>query len=203
MISLKSVPRTLAVVSAASVALLTTLSMRTRGDDKDFRPIVEAEMPEGFPDYTGVGVVKVKEYPEYRRAVAETGRSSAFWTLFSHIKKNKIAMTAPVEMSYDAEDPSDESMSFLYGSQAMGETGRQGNVEVVDVTAMTVVSTGVRGPRRSKTVDEARARLAEWLIANKDRYVADGEYRVMGYNSPFVPRSKNYFEVEIPIRPVE
>ena len=94
-------------------------------------------------------------------------------------------------------------MSFLYGSMYMGETGREGYVEVVDVPAMISISTGVRGPRRAEAVAEARDRLDDWLEANKDRYVADGELRVMAYNSPFVPRSRNYFEVEIPIRAVE
>jgi hypothetical protein len=33
--------------------------------------------------------------------------------------------------------------------------------------------------------------------------VAAGSLRVMGYNSPFVPKEKNFFEVQIPVNPVE
>ena len=67
---------------------------------------------------------------------------------------------------------------------------------------MVVVSTGVRGPRTKQAVDEARTRLEAWLEENKEEYVANGQLRVMAYNSPFVPRDRNFFEVEIPIRPI-
>ena len=91
-------------------------------------------------------------------------------------------------------------MAFLYGRPDMGFPGAQGSVEVIDLAPMVVVSTGVRGPRTTKSVAEARDRLKVWLAANTDHYSADGQLRVMAYNSPFVPRNRNYFEVEIPIR---
>jgi hypothetical protein len=172
-------------------------------DEAAFTPIKEAEMPEGFPGYTPVGEVELKEYPAYRKATAGSG-GAAFWTLFFHIKKNDVAMTAPVEMTYaetDAGRTREESMAFLYGNPALGEAGRDGRVEVVDVEPMTVVSTGVRGPRTAKAVSTARQRLDAWLETNRGRYVAEGPMRVMGYNSPFVPREKNFFEVQIPVRP--
>ena len=74
---------------------------------------------------------------------------------------------------------------------------------MIDVPPTVVVSTGVRGPRTTESVAEARERLKVWLDTNKERYSADGELRVMAYNSPFVPRNRNYFEVEIPIRPLD
>ena len=66
--------------------------------------IREAELPDGFPDPGPAGKVIVKEYPAYRlaRFAALQGQPASqngmFWPLFQHIKRNDIAMTAPVEM---------------------------------------------------------------------------------------------------------
>ena len=194
----------LSFAAAAVVAWTTAGAGRVLADEKQFKPIMEAELPVGFPEYTPVGEVRVKQYPAYRKAEADSASGRAFWTLFTHIKKNDIAMTAPVEMTYSGPDrPTEEKMAFLYGRPDMGSTGVQGRVQVADVPEMTVVSTGVRGPRSARTVAEARERLSHWLEENKDRYTAAGQLRVMAYNSPFVSRDRNYFEVEIPIRAAE
>ena len=47
-----------------------------------FKPVVEAPLPDGFPTYTPVGKIEVKQYPAYRK---ETSGRVAFWTLFEHI----------------------------------------------------------------------------------------------------------------------
>ena len=177
---------------------------RAQSNGGPFKPIVEAKMPTGFPSYTRPGEVAIKNYPRYRKAETAVGAGSTFWTLFSHIKRNGVAMTAPVEMTFSESDQlKEKSMAFLYGSTDIGEPGRQGKVEVKDVPALTVISTGVLGPRNSESVAEARQRLNDWLDSQKSRYVSAGSLRVMGYNSPFVPRNRNYFEVEIPIRPID
>jgi len=192
-----------AMMTAASAVLPWVLPGRAQAGDEDFQPIIEAEMPERFPAYTPVGEVRVKHYPAYRKAETGASRGSAFWTLFSHIKQNGVAMTAPVEMTYTDRRPSREAtMAFLYGTADTGEAGRQGRVEVVDAPAITALSTGVRGPRTDDAVAKARARLDTWLENNGERYVSAGPMRVMAYNSPFIPRDRNYFEVEIPIRPL-
>ncbi len=124
------------------------------------------------------------------------------WTLFNHIKRNKIAMTAPVEMTYDSDETSgapQRSMAFLYGSSNLGEAGTDGSVQVMDVPAQTVISVGVRGSRTTQKVASAQQLLTEWLDVNSTRYQPAGETRVMGYNSPFVPANRKYFEVQIPI----
>ncbi len=167
-----------------------------------FRPIKEADMPKGFPDYTPVGTIEVKQYPAYRKASASGGGS--FWTLFQHIKSNDIAMTAPVEMTYSAESgerPREQKMAFLYGSTDLGSPGKDGAVEVADVPPMTVVSLGLRGARSESAFADARKKLDDWLAANADRYQPAGPMRVMGYNSPFVPRDRQFWEVQIPIAP--
>ena len=175
-----------------------------RASAEAFHPIKEAEMPKGFPDYTPVGQIEVKRYPAYRKATASG--MAEFWTLFNHIKQNHVAMTAPVEMDYgdpQLQKPTERSMSFLYGKADEGTAGKQGAVVVNDVPAMTVVSTGCKGNRTSSSVAEARGKLVDYLAEHKDEYIAAGPVRVMAYNSPFVPRDKNFFEVQIPVKVVK
>lgn len=183
------------------VASLNLVANRV-GQAEAFQPIKEAEMPLGFPAPTPVDQIELKHYPAYRKALA-SGRSE-FWTLFQHIKKNGVAMTAPVEMNYgdpQSPAPTSRSMSFLYERPDQGSPGKQGNVEVVDVPEMTVVSIGCRGGQTAAAIAAAREALLKFLAANADRYEVAGPMRVMAYNSPFVPRDKNYFEVQIPVRP--
>lgn len=185
---------------------LVTLKYRVVGggtaNGEEFKPIKEAEMPKGFPGYTPVSQIEVKQYPAYRKASASG--MGEFWKLFRHIKQNDVQMTAPVEMDYGdphAAKSRERSMSFLYERPDQGSTGKQGSVEVVDVPAMTVVSIGCRGERTTAAIAEARAKLVKWLGEKKGDYVPAGPMRVMGYNSPFVPRDKNFFEVQIPVKP--
>jgi hypothetical protein len=178
---------------------LAALEDRLMGGE-EFKPIKEAEMPKGFPGYTPVGQMEVKQYPAYRKA--STSGVAEFWTLFQHIKQNNVTMTAPVEMDYGdprAAKSKERSVSFLYERPDQGSAGKQGSVEVLDVPAMTVVSIGCRGQRTTSSIAEAREKLVKWLDEKKDEYVPVGPMRVMGYNSPFVPRDKNFFEVQIPV----
>lgn len=164
-----------------------------------FVPVHESELPEGAPTYTPVGVIESKRYPKVRKAVA-----SGFFTLFSHITKNKIAMTAPVQMDYELSDSGrlkQKSMAFFYGSTAIGKTGRDGRVEVIENESVAVVATGVRGRRNNDVIRDRIARLRKWIADSSD-YEAAGPIRLMGYNSPFVSASKQFYEVQIPIRKV-
>ena len=168
--------------------------------ERGFKPIVEADMPEGFPEPTPVGLVEVKHYPAYRMARADGDGSSGFWTLFRHIKKNRIAMSAPVQLDYAASASAATTMAFLYGDPSEGSPGLQANVHLVDVPPMRVVSIGVRGVHDESSIASARRQLDAWLEANRSRYEAEASLRVMAYNSPFVPRHRRYFEVQIPVR---
>ena len=197
--------RTIAAMSLSAVAGLGFLTVRAatshRASAGEFQPIKEAEMPKGFPPYTPVGQIEIKQYPAYRKASASG--PAEFWTLFQHIKQNNVTMTAPVEMDYgDPRAPKNKerSMSFLYERLDQGSRGKQGSVEVSDVPAMTVVSIGCRGSRTTSAIAEARDKLVTWLDEKKTDYVAAGPMRIMGYNSPFVPRDRNFFEVQIPVK---
>lgn len=170
-------------------------------ENATFKPIVEASLPDGFPGYTPVGEIEVKHYPAYRKA--ETSGRVAFWTLFGHIKSEGIAMTAPVEMTFQKDGPPvgrEQAMGFLYGNKNTGNAGRKGNVDVIDVPATAAVSLGVRGGRSDEVLIQAERRLRKWLEENKNRFEQVGAVRIMGYNSPFVPRDRQFYEVQIPIR---
>lgn len=173
----------------------------------EFRVLKEAELPEGFPEPTPVGEIRVKNYPAYRMATARQslGETLAFWTLFGHIQRNSIAMTAPVEMTFGESEKDQgwvKSMAFLYGSQEIGQPGKDGSVEVVDVQPLMTVSLGMRGESESRGRENARRLLERWLQEQGGKYRATGGMRMLGYNSPQVPSAKRYFEFEMPVERV-
>lgn len=166
--------------------------------DLEFQPVLEANLPEGFPAPTPVGEIELKRYPHYRIARAGSGGNGAFWQLFMHIQKHEIPMTAPVEMTYDtAGDEVD--MAFMYEHAAQGSTGPDGGVQVIDVEPMLVASIGCRGWSSDAAVEQALARLTAWISDQGELEVA-GPTRRFGYNGPSVRGDRRYFEVQIPVR---
>jgi hypothetical protein len=169
----------------------------------------EASLPEGFPPPGPIGQVIVKQYPAYRAArtlaPADTTDASRamFRPLFNHIKRQRIAMTAPVEMTYspEAERRTDQpvAMAFMYGDPKSGTPGEDGKVQVVDLSAQTVLSVAVRGGYE-KSFETGMAQLRQWLSENPGRYEITGPPRFLGYNSPFVPSFWRLGEVQLPVR---
>jgi len=174
--------------------------------DLSFEPRVEAPTPVGWPNATPVNELAILDYPTYRLARtsmqgATRGQNGAFWKLFRHIDSNKIAMTAPVEMSYTgragAEEP--EWMAFLYANQAIGAPGTEGEVEIVDVPAARVLSIGHRGSMGERTMQQKKAELDAWLAAHPEWEVC-GPMRSMGWNSPMVADARKYWELQVQVR---
>lgn len=166
--------------------------------------INEAPLPDGWPELTPVGEIEVKQYPVYRAAVIDdktvASQSGMFRPLFNHIKREDIAMTAPVEMTYDGDNQA--SMAFLYRNPTMGSLGSDSEdqrVEVREIEQQTAVSIGVRGRYSTDNYNEALAKLNAWLDDNKEQYTQAGEPRFLGYNSPFVPSFLRYGEVQLPV----
>ena len=160
------------------------------------RYISESPLPDGWPEPGPFGVVSLKKYPAYRAAFTADDRpNGGFMTLFRHIKRHDIPMTAPVEMKLDAEDkksPEMEQMGFLYQNQGVGKTGADGaEVEVKDVPAVEVLSYAWQGPRSQ--MEKARAAVDEEMarLGRKAK-----QYRLLGYNSPFVPRARQTHELQ-------
>jgi hypothetical protein len=179
-----------------------------------FRPWIEAELPEGFPRFTPVHHIEVKTLPEYRMARAlmpdkqRKGDNGAFWKLFSHIKRNDIAMTAPVQMDYSGSNDSREvaSMAFLYGSRKIGTAGQDSaddSVEVVDHPKQDVVSIGIRGRMNPESIRRGHRALESWLERHESDFRECGPLRRMGYNSPFIPAERAFFELQIPVERIE
>jgi uncharacterized surface protein with fasciclin (FAS1) repeats len=171
----------------------------------EFTPFQEAKLPQGFPELTPVGEIQVKTYPKYRLArVAMDDRSQegrAFFTLFQHIVRNRIEMTAPVEMTYSSAGAKRETaMAFLYESTDIGALGESDKVQVSDVPEMMAVSLGLRGDYSTDQVSKGEHYLKQWLKQNGDRYEVAGELRVLGYNSPFLAAERRYAEVQLPVR---
>jgi len=180
-----------------------------------FRIVDEGPQPEGFPAITPVGEIRVKQYPAYRLARAKSTGDNAFWTLFRHIQKNDIAMTAPVKMTYgtgatkaapegkaEAPAPRQVDMAFLYRNKEQGKLGADGAVDVSEVAPVLAVSIGLRGPSGEKQLAAARAHLERWLTKHSAEYQAAGPLRMMGFNSPMVVGKRRYYEVEIPVRDI-
>ena len=167
-----------------------------------FRIKKESDLPKGFPEPSGRGEIRLKHYPSYRLARVPSKKDNAFFTLFNHIKSNKIEMTAPVEMRYDESNQKYQQidMAFIYGAPNWGKLGDAGKgVIVEDIPAMSTVAIGLTGdfdPNASTYVEA----LESWLAQNASEYERDGQVRVMGYNSPFVWKSQRFFEIEIPVR---
>lgn len=169
----------------------------------------EAALPAGFPPPGPVGEVIVKEYPAYRvaRTVPQSGSSMSanamFRSLFNHIKTNQIAMTAPVEMTYDSNPSAQElqpvAMAFMYRDPQMAPTTTDSHVEVVDLPPSTVLSITLRGGYEG-SFENGMASLRDWLTQNPDSYEIIGPPRFMGYNSPFVPWFLKIGETQIPVK---
>ena len=145
------------------------------GQYRTGRSLVEAPLPEGYPEPTPPGAIDLKRYPSVRRAELsrtgspDGGMNSGFWPLFNHIKDRDIAMTSPVEMDYEGMPldgkgrPERWTMSFLYRTADLGPTGDAGKVVVVDTDAMTVLSIGLTGAYGLPRVEEGMAKLEAWL----------------------------------------
>jgi len=87
-----------------------------------------------------------------------------------------------------------EEMAFLYQFPEVGKTGGDGElVEVRDMPALETLSYAWQGPRNKETTAKARAAIDAELA--KQKLKATG-YRLFGYNSPFIPRSKQTHELQ-------
>jgi SOUL heme-binding protein len=168
----------------------------------------EASLPVGFPQPGPINEVVVKDYPAYRLAkVTSSGKENGmFMQLFRHIERNEIAMTAPVEMSWHAEDgrlaKNPESMAFLYAAPTIGQAGgdpKDPRVVVDDIQPIKVVSIALRGSYDASTFERGFKQLQMWL-ADHPEWVTEGGPRTMAYNSPFVPGFAKVSEVQIAIR---
>ncbi len=175
----------------------------------------DAPLAEGFPDATRPGAIEVKKYPAYRSAVVRSNKASVssgdlmFFSLFNHIQRNRIEMTAPVINTYRTprmiETPGatgEVTMEFVYRTPDEGKAGPDGRaVEVVDHPARTFVCLGFRGGEMgADRMRDAVATLRAWLDAHRNQWVQDGPPRRLGYHGPMTPADQRLWEVQIPVK---
>ena len=146
--------------------------------------------------------VSEKSYPSYRAAFTTEKRDNgAFWTLFSHIQKNNIPMTAPVEISMaegDGQNLRQTTLAFLYQDTGVGKTGADGaKIEVRDVPAMKTLSYTWQGDRNEANIAKAKSALEAAL---KDRKIEAKGFRLLGYNGPGIPELKRTWELQALLR---
>ncbi|MGB6221055.1 heme-binding protein [Haloferula sp.] len=157
----------------------------------------EAPLPEKWPEPGPFNKVEKKSYPAYRAAFTNgKGETSSFWRLFSHIKKNDIPMTAPVEMSMSEQDGklSQAGMAFLYQNGTVGTKGPDGaKVEVRDIKAVQAYSYAWQGNDSKENIAKARTALEETIEAEKVETLG---FRLLGYNGPGTPRNKRTWELQ-------
>ncbi len=178
-------------------ALLTGCSVHGENNAQAPEYVDEAQLPEGWPKPGPFNEVSEKNYPAYRAAFTKGGGSGAFWTLFSHIKRNDIPMTAPVEMSVDSMEGGRmerNSMAFLYQNTDVGKVGSEGNrVEIRDVAAARALSYAWQGPDSERNLTTAKSQLEAELAKRNLR--ATG-FRLLGYNGPRTPRARKTWELQ-------
>lgn len=159
--------------------------------------VEEAPLPAGWPKPGPYGKVTEKRYPAYRAAFTRGGiETFTFWTLFSHIKRKDIPMTAPVEksMTADGKKLSQNSMAFLYQNSRVGSPGPDGGkVEVTDVPPTRALSYTWQGVDSEENTATAKAALDAALAARK---ATAKSFRMLGYNGPGTPREKRTWELQ-------
>jgi SOUL heme-binding protein len=174
----------------------------------------DAPLAEGFPDATKPGKVEVKKYPAYRSATAKVNEATTssgdlmFFSLFNHIQKNKVEMTAPVISTFKTprmiETPGakgEVTMEFVYRSPKLGKPGPAGpSVKVVDHPAQSFVCLGFQGSMSDGQMREAVVKLHNWLDAHDGEWLEDGPPRRLGYHGPMTPRAQRLWEVQIPVK---
>ncbi len=158
----------------------------------------ESPLPKGWPQPGPFNQVALKKYPAYRAAfTSSSSPNGGFMTLFKHISKNDIPMSSPVEMKLDEADSKGvkmEEMAFIYQTQRVGRTGTDGDkVQVRDVPAQDALSYAWMGPRDDASTARARAEIDAEL---DKRHIKASGYRLLGYNSPFIPRAKQTHELQ-------
>lgn len=178
--------------------LLNCASAEDRAIAHDSGYLEESPLPKGYPLPGPFGEISRKSYPAYRAAITSTdGPNRGFWTLFRHIKRQDIAMTAPVEMKMTEKNGGlkMEEMAFLYRHPGQGTTGKDGDkVEVVDLPATKVLNYAWLGGRSDEFVKEIKARLLAEAAKHNLKHKG---FRLLGYNSPMIPNEKKTHELQL------
>jgi hypothetical protein len=186
------------------------------GSDGDFRAgraRIDTPFPAGYPLPTPPGAIDLKTYPPVRLAEVhghgnpDGGMNRAFWSLFYHIKRHDIAMTSPVEMTYERPreartSGTSWSMAFLYRTPELNGIGPDGAITVRDAAPVSVVAVGLKGDYSMTLVQRGMTQIEDWLAQNPQWRPA-GSWRTLYYNGPSLAWWNKWAEVQLPIEPAE
>ena len=156
----------------------------------------EAPLPKDWPAPGPYNIVSEKSYPSYRLALTHGSSPFAFWTLFNHIKKKNIPMTAPVEMGMEQVESTLEknNMAFLYQNTTVGKTGPDGKkIKIKDIPPLKTLSYAWMGPDSKTQIKKAQNALNAKLA---EKGLKATSFRLLGYNSPSISRKKRSYELQ-------
>lgn len=199
---------------AGMLVVLSVLGASKVSGEEQTQPILpagyveEAPLPEGYPPPGPVGEVVEKRYP-VTRSYSAAG-DGAFMKCFGYLSAQRHKMTAPVVVEYkqDAEKSTYqgrsgmpipiERMHFLLEKNSLDEPKEARTVKVADMPKMRVLSIAQQGPITTEAIKTAQDKLKAKL-KSLEKTRSAGEFRILGYNSPMIPREKNFWEVQLPI----
>ncbi len=169
--------------------------------------ISEAPLPEGFPPPSEPGKVVEKSYPVLRSYSA--AGPNAFFRCFMYLQKNEHEMTAPVVMDYEGGQAAAEGersempvpvnrMHFLLETLDLDQPKLEGDIQVADMQPLRVLSIAYQGQLTRDQIDGLESKLTAALAERPDLKAA-GKSRILGYNSPMIPRNKSFWEIQLPV----
>jgi len=203
-----SAPCAIALFLAATFAVPPARSEPAAQPELPAGYVEEAPLPEGFPPPSEPGKVVEKTYPVIR-SFSSTG-PGAFMKCFAYLSLKQHKMTAPVVMECKSDaDPTKtpiiretpvpiERMHFLLEKNSLDKPQEAGPVKVDDMPALRVLSLAFQGETSPAAIKQGQAEI-EAQLKKMPTVRRAGEYRILGYNSPMLARSKNFWELQLPI----
>ena len=150
---------------------------------------------------TEVNTIEIKTLPEAMTLVSTkdgnyfNNSNELFKNLFRYIKKEKIAMTVPVEAEIE-----DGRMRFFVGEKYKNkDMPDEEDVKVKPLKERVVASIGVRGSYSERNFQKAVKKIREWL-KERPQYKQIAEPYAVYWNAPYVPGFLKKSEVHIPVR---
>lgn len=164
-----------------------------------FISIPAQALEQAYPK-TNVGVAEIKQLPQARVITANNTVQSTdaekpvFKRLFNFLKVNDIAMTIPVEKTFDESE-----MLFYLGNDAANELQNVETVTLLNLPPRSVLSVGGKGSYKKENLQTTLNKAKQWL-AQQSKWQADAEPYVVYWNSPFTLWFMKRFEVHVPVK---
>lgn len=149
---------------------------------------------------TNVGVAEIKQLPQARVITANNtvqlsdAKKPVFKRLFNFLKVNNIAMTIPVEKTFD-----ENGMLFYLGNDAEDDLQNVETVTILNLPQRSVLSVGGKGAYKKENLEATLNEAKQWL-AKQSKWQVNGEPYFVYWNSPFTLWFMKRFEVHVPLK---